>query len=91
MGVTTLPTPGKQDVGYALVHLWYLEHGMPAQDVKLARSEAPWYRHKREPSFEDMLAAIRREMWGTRLSATPPAERSRGKLADFLPRWLLSA
>ena len=39
---------------YAIVVLWYLEHGNAQEDVKLARRLAPWYRHKTEPSFGDL-------------------------------------
>lgn len=78
-------------VVYAIVVIWYLEHGNPAEDVERARAEAPWYLHKREPSFEDMLAALRRDIWASRFSANPLLKRVGGKLADLLPRWLLAA
>ena len=56
----TAPLAG---LAYALVVRWYLEHGRPARDVARARKYAPWYRHKRHPSFSDMLAALRRRIW----------------------------
>jgi hypothetical protein len=46
----------------ALVIIWYALNGDPAADVARHRQRAPWYRHKHTPSFDDMLAALRREL-----------------------------
>jgi hypothetical protein len=48
---------------YALVVLWYLANGSPAEDVDRARLRAPWYTKKSTPSFADMLASLRRHLW----------------------------
>lgn len=56
----TAPLAG---IAYSLVVCWYLEHGRPRADVRRVRMDAPWYRHKRHPSFHDMLAALRRRIW----------------------------
>lgn len=53
----TAPLAG---LAYAVVVCWYLAHGTPQLDVIRARAHAPWYRHKREISFQDMLRACRR-------------------------------
>jgi len=76
---------------YALSIIWYLNHGKPDQDVATVRAEAPWYRHKTNPSLNDMLAAVRRELWAGRLSQHPGARPGAAKLAATLPHWLLSA
>jgi hypothetical protein len=47
---------------FGLVYLWYFQHGNPERDVAIARRLAPWYRHKHEPSFQDMLQALRHEL-----------------------------
>lgn len=81
-------------VAYGVVVLWYLNHGDPAEDVTRARDEAPWYLHKRDPSFEDMLAALRRELWASRLSEGAILKRvplKLSKVRELLPRWLLAA
>ena len=81
-------------VAYGIVVFWYLRHGNPAEDVARATAEAPWYLHKRDPSFEDMLAALRRELWASRLSEGAILRDTRLKLAkvrELLPRWLLAA
>lgn len=49
-------------VVYAIVEIWYLSHGHPADDVARARRRGPWNVKKHEPSFADMLAAARREI-----------------------------
>jgi hypothetical protein len=78
-------------VAYAITIMWYLEHGQAEQDVARARREAPWYRHKAHPSFADMLAAIRRELWTDRLSRHPRMNLGREQLDAILPQWHLAA
>lgn len=41
---------------------WYALHGQAEADVRRRRLAAPWYRHKRTPSYQDMLASLRREL-----------------------------
>ncbi len=81
-------------VADGILVLWYLRHGNPAEDVTRAKAEAPWYLHKHDPSFEDMLAALRRELWALRLLGGPVLKRAGlklGKVRELLPRWLLAA
>lgn len=40
--------------------LWYDLAGQPAADLNSRRQAAPWYRHKRHVSVEDMIIAFRR-------------------------------
>lgn len=42
-----------------LVILWYFANGTPDADVRAVRARCPWYRHKTDVSFSDMLAALR--------------------------------
>ena len=76
---------------YALIVIWYLHHGELADDVAQVKNEAPWYRHKQTPSFYDMLAAVRREIWAARFSAHPLFKRVSEKVRELLPTWLLAA
>jgi hypothetical protein len=78
-------------VVYGLVALWYFEHGDPAADVARVRREAPWYLHKVEPSFMDMLAAIRRKIWAERFSADPDLASVAEKICDRLPQAMLAS
>jgi SRSO17 transposase len=45
----------------SLVICWYALNGRAEQDVAHHRRHARWYRHKRNPSYHDMLASLRRE------------------------------
>jgi hypothetical protein len=76
---------------YAIVVVWYLKHGQHEKDVARVRSEAPWYLHKATPSFSDMLAAVRREIWVARLSRYPVLRPVAKKIRNLLPHWLLAA
>jgi hypothetical protein len=76
---------------YALVVIWYLNHGDSKSDVRWARAEAPWYTHKATVSFNDMLAAVRREIWAARLSTNPLLRPVAAKIRSLLPHFLLAA
>ena len=78
-------------VTHALIVLRYLVVGVPAADVARVRSQCPWYRHKLEPSFADMLASARRELW---TSAIIEATHTQGASIQNSPdtlEWLLAA
>ena len=73
---------------YAIVVLAYLGGPHPHDDVAAAKLRRPWYRHKTEPSFADMLSAARRDVLGGEIFDEPasragPAE-SRRALLDLL-------
>jgi hypothetical protein len=53
-----------------LIPPWYSQFGDPAADVAHRRRTAPWSTTKKDPSFEDMLAALRRVIIAARF--TPP-------------------
>lgn len=46
----------------SLVVAWYALNGEASEDVHGRRLHAPWYRHKRTPSYQDMLVALRRAL-----------------------------
>jgi hypothetical protein len=64
---------------YALVVLWYLANGSAQEDVERARQRAPWYLHKVEPSFSDMLAALRRHLWAEQIISKPGVRQGSAK------------
>ena len=76
---------------YGLVIVWYLRHGDAKRDVERARRLSPWYRHKREPSFADMLGAVRRELWAARIMAYPSLRRIRRNIITLIPDWMAAA
>jgi hypothetical protein len=55
---------------YSLVVLWFDEVGHTA----LRFPERPWYRHKREPSFQDMVTTLRRQSWKEKLAEVVPPD-----------------
>lgn len=75
---------------YTLVVLWYFEHGSADQDVQRVRALAPWYRHKKEPSFTDMLHAAQRELTRGRILSNPSLRSVSRKILRFLSRWPLA-
>ncbi len=71
-------------IAYAIVVVWYLEHGNPQQDVADVRRRAPWYTAKKHPSFADMLAALRRRIWLRQFRRMRLSEPIRQKLTNLL-------
>lgn len=47
--------------------LWYAAVGKRGQQV---RRDRPWYRHKKTPTFADMLGALRLNLWDKRINKT---------------------
>jgi hypothetical protein len=76
---------------YAGVVLWYISNGRAQEDVERTRKRAPWYRKKTEPSFGDMLAALRRQLWAERNFGEPCTEQDAEKLNAALLEWLCAA
>jgi SRSO17 transposase len=76
---------------YALVVLWYFHHGTPDEDAALARQRAPWYRHKLQPSFGDMLHSLRRAMWAELCFDHPHSEPHTSKNFETLQAILTAA
>lgn len=75
-----------------IVTVWYLRHGDPKSDVRAMRRLAPWYGHKRHPSFADMLGALRVALGRHRVSQHPLPEGVRQNLEELLDRvWRTAA
>jgi len=69
---------------YALVAVWFFQHGDAEQVVRRQRRAKPWYGLKREPSYGDMLAALRRAFWAQRISRHPHLRAHRAKIVDLV-------
>jgi len=78
-------------ISQAIVIIWYLENGDAQKDVRRARIQSPWSTRKRQPSFRDMLVAIRREIWSLRLFGYPAKTRGRPKSRAMLPDAMFAA
>ena len=76
---------------YGLVVLWYFGNGSAREDINRARRRSPWYRKKSEPSFGDMIAALRRHLWAERNFSEPSTEQDAEKINAALLDWLSAA
>lgn len=65
---------------YSLTILWYSQHG----HKHLRFPERPWYTHKSEPSFADMLTTLRRVTWEEKLLPVRPKSSVWKKSVDLL-------
>jgi hypothetical protein len=69
---------------YSLVIVWHTLHGYHQDDVKGRRAHQPWYPQKDEPSFEDMLAKLRRTLIAARITSVSPAQPDPDKYRDYV-------
>ena len=68
---------------YSLVIVWYTLHGYHPDDLARRRSDQPWYPHKDEPAFEDMLAKLRRTLVAARITSVAAAQPDPHKYRDY--------
>lgn len=76
---------------YGLIVTWYFIYGCVQEDVRRARRRAPWYREKIEPSFGDMLSALRRHLWTEHNFSDPSTGQGATKINAVLLDWLCAA
>jgi hypothetical protein len=71
---------------YSLIVLWFDEVG----HARMRFPERPWYRRKREPSFQDMVNTLRRQSWedkiGEVVSANGPHEKWVAEVVELASR-----
>jgi hypothetical protein len=65
---------------YSLIVLWFAHEG----HRQVSFPNRPWYRQKREPSFADMLAALRRACLRQTFLQTPVGDRRSKKIIQSL-------
>lgn len=68
---------------YSLVIIWYASFGYHPDDIATRLAAQPWYDHKTEPAFEDMLAKLRRTLITARISAVGAAQPDPHKYRDY--------
>ena len=68
---------------YTLVIVWYALHGHHPDDIAARREIQPWYPHKDEPAFEDMLAKLRRTLVASRIIGVAAAQPDPRKYRDY--------
>jgi hypothetical protein len=69
---------------YSLIVAWFHQAG----HRHLRFPDRPWYRHKEEPSFADMLTTLRRRSWEDKLRTLPLKSRVAKKLLAQLVEFL---
>jgi hypothetical protein len=75
----------------SLVILWYALHGNPGQDVDRRLNQAPWYRTKTDPSYQDMIATLRRVIIAARFKRTPADQPTPEEIAEIQLAWAAAA
>ena len=66
-----------------LVVVWYALHGYHPDDVETRRLAQPWYDRKTEPSFEDMIAKLRRTLIAARFTVVRSGQVDPDQLRDY--------
>ena len=69
---------------YSLIILWF--HQVGHHHVQFP--DRPWYRHKKEPSFADMLTTLRRMSWQDKIRTLPLKSRIAKKILAQLVEFL---
>ena len=68
---------------YSLVIVWYTLHGYHPDDLARRRADQPWYPHKDDIAFEDMLAKLRRTLVAARITGVAAAQPDPRKYRDY--------
>jgi hypothetical protein len=76
---------------YTMVVIWYAVSGHRSQIVADRRIHAPWYLSKTDPSFADMLTALRRTLIAARFMGSRPAQPTNAEIRRVQRAWELAA
>ena len=76
---------------YSLVVLWYAISGHRPEVVTERRIAEPWYLSKTDPSFADMLTALRRTIIAARFMPVRPAQPTHTEIRQVQRAWALAA
>jgi hypothetical protein len=76
---------------YSLVIIWYALHGYHPDDLTNRRNNQPWYPHKDEPSFEDMLTKLRKTLTLSRITGVCAGQPDPHKYRDYELAWAAAA
>ena len=64
-------------IAQAITTIWYAQHGHTTDVVTRRRTANPWYRHKTQPSYLDMIVELRRALIHTPIPMTTPDQPKR--------------
>ena len=76
---------------YTIVVIWYAVSGHRSGIVADRRIHAPWYLSKTDPSFTDMLTALRRTLIAARFMGSRPAQPTNAEIRQVQRAWALAA
>jgi hypothetical protein len=76
---------------YSLIVLWYAISGHRSEIVTERRIAEPWYLSKTDPSFADMLTALRRTIIAARFMPVRPAQPTHTEIRQVQRAWALAA
>jgi DDE superfamily endonuclease len=69
----------------SLTVLWYAVAGKDGEQVQRQR---PWYTGRKEPTFADMLGALRLQLWRSRIAGTSGDAGTASDVLETLIHWL---
>jgi hypothetical protein len=75
----------------SLVIVWYALAGHHPDDVTDRRTRQPWYTQKTEPSFEDMIAKLRRTIIAARFLPERPGQPTPEQINTVYLAWAAAA
>jgi hypothetical protein len=78
-------------LAYSLVIVWYAIFGHHPEDVADRRARSPWYTTKAEPSFEDILAKLRRTIIAARFLPDSPGQATPEQIQAVHLAWEAAA
>jgi hypothetical protein len=64
-------------IAQAITIIWYAQHGHTTDIVARRRAANPWYRHKTQPSYLDMIIELRRALLHQFPTSTPNQPKRR--------------
>jgi hypothetical protein len=76
---------------YTIVVLWYAVSGHRSGIVADRRVHAPWCLSKTDPSFADMLTALRRTLIAARFMGSRAARSTNAEIRQVQRAWALAA
>lgn len=75
----------------SLVTLWHTLHADATHDVTHRRTEAPWYRTKTRPAYQDMITQLRRTLITTQFRGHSPHQPTHQQIHDVCLAWAQAA
>jgi hypothetical protein len=72
-----------QFIIYSLIIVWYALHGHHRDDLNTRRRAQPWYPHKDDIAFEDMLTKLRRTLIAAQITGVAAPQPDSHKYRDY--------